>query len=52
VDALNSAGLDPTGLSACPAGVVLVAGGRLYLSTGGAFRQVQGARSTAPAFPG
>jgi hypothetical protein len=52
VQTLTTAGLVPTPLSASPAGVVLVAAGRLYLSTGGAFRQVEATTPTAPVFPG
>lgn len=52
VQTLNTAGLEPAGVTASPTGVVLVAAGRLYESSGGAFRQVPGTRVTAPAFPG
>jgi hypothetical protein len=50
--AVSTAGLTPTQLAASPAGVVLVAGGRLYVSTGGAFEQVEGASASAPVYPG
>lgn len=49
---LNTAGLTPTQVAACPAGVVVVSGGRLYLDAQGGFRQVQTDAALAPAFPG
>jgi hypothetical protein len=53
LQALNTAGLAPTQLAASAVGVVVVSGGRLYLSAqGGAFRQVQADSSRAPVFPG
>jgi hypothetical protein len=52
VQTLNTAGLAPTAVAASPVGVVLVSGGRLYLSAGGAFRQVQTDAAADPVFPG
>lgn len=52
VSTMNSAGLDPTHVTASPEGVLVASSGRLYLSTGGAFRLVQSDASVAPAFPG
>ncbi len=52
VQTLNTAGLVATEVAASPAGVVLVSAGRLFLSQGGAFRQVQTDASQAPVFPG
>jgi hypothetical protein len=49
---LNVAGLVPTQVAASPAGVLVVAGDRLYLSTGAEFRQVQNGTVTGPAYPG
>jgi len=52
VQVLNTAGLVPRGVTASPAGVVLATANGLFLSTGGAFRQVQVLAASAPAFPG
>ena len=49
---LNTAGLVPTQVAACPAGVVVASGGRLYADAAGGFRLVQTDASGAPAFPG
>lgn len=51
-EVLDTVGLMPTAVAASPAGVVVLSGGRLFLSTGGAFRQAQPDRATAPAYPG
>lgn len=51
---LNTAGLTPTDVAAGPAGVLVVSGRRLYLSTAGAFRLVQTETASVQAvtFPG
>jgi hypothetical protein len=49
---VNTAGLAPTAVAASPAGVVLVAGGRLYLSSDGPFHQVQTDAAKDPVYPG
>jgi hypothetical protein len=49
---VNTSGLVPTEIAASPVGVVLLAGGRLYLSSGGSFRQVQTDIASDPVFPG
>jgi len=49
---LNTAGLTPTEVAACPAGVVVASGDRLYLATRSGFRLVQTDASRAPVFPG
>jgi hypothetical protein len=49
---VSTAGLLPTQLAASPSGVVLVASGRLYVSTGGAFQQVVRGGASVPVFPG
>jgi hypothetical protein len=52
VQTLSTAGLVPTQLAASPTGVVLVVGGRLFVSTGAAFQRVDGGAASAPVFPG
>ncbi len=49
---LDIVGLRPTAVTASPVGVLVVSGGRLHLSTGGPFRQVQSDAASAPAYPG
>lgn len=50
--ALSTAGLAASDVTASPAGLVLLAAGRLYESSNGAFRPVQVGKPSAPAFPG
>ena len=49
---VDTSGLLPTDVSASAAGILVVSGTRLQLSTGGAFSRIDAARATAPAFPG
>lgn len=50
--ALSTAGLVASDVTASPAGLVLLAAGRLYESSTGAFRAVQVGKPSAPAYPG
>jgi hypothetical protein len=52
VETLNTAGLVPQEVAASPAEVVLGTPSGLFLSAGGAFRQVQPDAASAPVFPG
>lgn len=49
---LNTAGLTPTAVAACPAGLVVASGDRLYLAAESGFRLAQTDASRAPVFPG
>ena len=52
LQAMNTAGLVPTEVAASAVGVVVVSGGKLFLTQGAAFHQVQADRSRSPVFPG
>lgn len=51
-EVLDTVGLAPTAVAASPLSVVVLSGGRLFLSTGGGFRQAQPDPASAPAYPG